>query len=1205
MELDLIGQDLPNLREVNWDTAAKCDSINFHFNRLTNLRGLPPLANILELNLSSNHFKTCDLPELSALYNLITLDLSGNKIASLRHLPHIPTLRNLSVAFNFITSVEYIQVAVPYLEQLDVRGNQIAKSSDLDPLSELSHLRVLFIGGPQQNPVCSRIPNMTRLFQICGSLQLIDDKTMSEWRNIQLLDAPTPKFDELLKVRSGGSSSSKKQKQQLLSQHTPFSSNVLFPNSSEKSRRSSRFFEQYNDSSDGYYEPHETHRRPSFVSDDFHHPYHHTSSQASRNLSYDDFEGHQNEASGYSGTALRRPSNSMASGSGIRTNPWSTSSNSGSEAYPDIGVQTDATPFRQTIVTNANNSLEATSQASPTFSTKSSPRKGSLSIQVEDEASHQPETGASVPYRSAKVFSAQSDGDRTNVSSPSKISTVNDADFRKEEHQLSLRLVSTLMTLTALNEKQAFAQKMHAFNMLKSLYLEKKHQSILQQKDQEIDQLRVEILRETQERHSEKLSFEQRLQEELSKFHDIRFQNQQQELQLQDLRRNLERLQADKEAADAEKDTYYQETKELKQLLEDSNLRLIQLQTKGVHHHSEMHSKEEELRSFQEKLKQQEDHIRTCEQEMEYCQHRIRIQEESTNNYKASIQVLQDTINAKGEALVLKEHELEVLKQKLHQFEDSHVQTIGEREQSLQSLRQEVKQLSEANNALTKQVEEFESRRLESRLMTLQTAFDEITQHNLELQKEVLDKNVQHQNDRKVMKELSKCIKKLQDIDAYRTLIPCEKCQSLQNTLAERDGQLDRMRHDFVQLQHDYQQLRLHDDTTTEHRHQQQVNMEAQKQLMMDQLTKLEATMREIDVSKHDVEMQLQVKDVMLHDQRLQIEDLRHRISDFETAESVWQDLREDLEGRLEDYRHEIEVLEQNLEVKSQIAQKVKRIIRDYLQQELKHQQLRQQLSGSKHDASDSDNDSDTEGRVNHWDPKQLTRSIELLSVNELKSTSQVDEDTQYPPEEMSDKERERQWAMKRLRNAVQHAQGFANSKGASSSKAMDDAEFLSLLEDIDGVALSKFHKEETTSETTRNAAGSAGKPPLHKSPKHSRYDKDEYREDESEELEFDEEKNEHKSRDNSRSKKVKHSDECVNMRCQQEKRALEQSLQDAYRKLTQQKVEFEVKLLKKNEEYERVSESLVMNLDYFENVEKYLMLRCWYYYSSSSFLLL
>lgn len=81
LEIDFIGQDLATLYDIDWDKANKktpnCTSLNLHFNRLTNLHGLPVFSNIIELNLSSNHFRSCDLPELTKLPKLVTLDLSG------------------------------------------------------------------------------------------------------------------------------------------------------------------------------------------------------------------------------------------------------------------------------------------------------------------------------------------------------------------------------------------------------------------------------------------------------------------------------------------------------------------------------------------------------------------------------------------------------------------------------------------------------------------------------------------------------------------------------------------------------------------------------------------------------------------------------------------------------------------------------------------------------------------------------------------------------------------------------------------------------------------------------------------------------------------------------------------------------------------------------------------------------------------------
>ena len=91
-----------------------------------------------EINVSSNCFTTCNLPELGHL-----LDLSGNKIDSLRPLPFMPS----SVAFNFICSLEGLHDSTSHLVYLDVRGNLISRRSEiLDPVQRLTALQSLLLG---------------------------------------------------------------------------------------------------------------------------------------------------------------------------------------------------------------------------------------------------------------------------------------------------------------------------------------------------------------------------------------------------------------------------------------------------------------------------------------------------------------------------------------------------------------------------------------------------------------------------------------------------------------------------------------------------------------------------------------------------------------------------------------------------------------------------------------------------------------------------------------------------------------------------------------------------------------------------------------------------------------------------------------------------------------------------------------------------
>ena len=116
-----------------------------------------------EINVSSNCFTTCNLPELGHL-----LDLSGNKIDSLRPLPFMPSLRRLSVAFNFICSLEGLHDSTSHLVYLDVRGNLISRRSEiLDPVQRLTALQSLLLGQSYlQEQLLSHYPRAVQLVVI-------------------------------------------------------------------------------------------------------------------------------------------------------------------------------------------------------------------------------------------------------------------------------------------------------------------------------------------------------------------------------------------------------------------------------------------------------------------------------------------------------------------------------------------------------------------------------------------------------------------------------------------------------------------------------------------------------------------------------------------------------------------------------------------------------------------------------------------------------------------------------------------------------------------------------------------------------------------------------------------------------------------------------------------------------------------------------
>lgn len=151
-ELDLMGQNLKDLNILNNHKNKEnykdtFDILNLHCNQLENLYGLPHYIYLKEINLSSNNFNTCNLPELSYLPILESLDLSGNKIESLRLLPFLPNIKYFSIAFNFIYTLNNIQDSMPNVINVDIRGNLITNYEDLLPICDLKKCKELLLTG--------------------------------------------------------------------------------------------------------------------------------------------------------------------------------------------------------------------------------------------------------------------------------------------------------------------------------------------------------------------------------------------------------------------------------------------------------------------------------------------------------------------------------------------------------------------------------------------------------------------------------------------------------------------------------------------------------------------------------------------------------------------------------------------------------------------------------------------------------------------------------------------------------------------------------------------------------------------------------------------------------------------------------------------------------------------------------------------------
>lgn len=198
-EIDLSGKGLSNLSSLKKYDRAKFKSLNLHNNFLNDISDLPRFLFLTELNISSNRFK--NVPDLSFLPALESLDVSGNMIESVISLSFMPALKSLKLAYNCIKSLHGLTSAnIPNMEYLDLRENPIiATEYEVQPLGTLYHLKDIAIN-------TSKLTTIALLFTTCPSLQSIDRKSQSAWKDFaakQLkaeavpVEISTPHFDKV------------------------------------------------------------------------------------------------------------------------------------------------------------------------------------------------------------------------------------------------------------------------------------------------------------------------------------------------------------------------------------------------------------------------------------------------------------------------------------------------------------------------------------------------------------------------------------------------------------------------------------------------------------------------------------------------------------------------------------------------------------------------------------------------------------------------------------------------------------------------------------------------------------------------------------------------------------------------------------------------------------------------------------------------
>jgi Leucine Rich repeat len=164
----VIGEGVRSLPAVDFEARgyrrAVLTALNLHSNRISSFLGLEAFTSLTSLNLSGNELDGAAIeasaPHLSALTALVTLDLSANRITSLRGLPCLSQLRRLLLPYNAIASLDGLQALAPALQHLDLRANKLTAPLEqhcrvLRTLTRLQELTLQSSSGSQTNPVCS------------------------------------------------------------------------------------------------------------------------------------------------------------------------------------------------------------------------------------------------------------------------------------------------------------------------------------------------------------------------------------------------------------------------------------------------------------------------------------------------------------------------------------------------------------------------------------------------------------------------------------------------------------------------------------------------------------------------------------------------------------------------------------------------------------------------------------------------------------------------------------------------------------------------------------------------------------------------------------------------------------------------------------------------------------------------------------------
>ncbi|CAH0402441.1 unnamed protein product [Chilo suppressalis] len=132
-KLSVINFGSNNIEQIDWaiKLVPKLQHLCLSSNRLKELCDISCLHNLRVLNLSLNGFTACENWH-AKIGNIVKIDLSQNKVSSLKGFSRLFSLESLDLSCNLISDVEEVQhiCKLPCLEYLCLTANPVASTID-------------------------------------------------------------------------------------------------------------------------------------------------------------------------------------------------------------------------------------------------------------------------------------------------------------------------------------------------------------------------------------------------------------------------------------------------------------------------------------------------------------------------------------------------------------------------------------------------------------------------------------------------------------------------------------------------------------------------------------------------------------------------------------------------------------------------------------------------------------------------------------------------------------------------------------------------------------------------------------------------------------------------------------------------------------------------------------------------------------------